>query len=626
MYITSIFIPLASSLCTGILGRKIGVTGSNVVSVVYIFISIVIIIVISYEVVFSQSTVNVELWNWIESDTLSVNWSFHFDPITVVILIVVSQISFVVHVYSTWYIGEDPHVQRFISYLSAFTFFIMILVSGDSYLLIFVGWEGIGVLSYLLINFWYTRIQASKAAIQAITVNRVGDIFISIGFIACLWTFSGIDYGTAFSLSPYISTASITFIGIMFIIGAISKSAQLGLHTWLVSAMEGPTPVSSILHAATLVTAGIYLLIRSSPILEYAPDSLLCIIFVGQITTIFAASSGLFQNDMKRLIAYSTISQIGYLVIAVGISQYSAALIHIASHAYFKALLFLSAGGVLHSISDEQDIRKLGGIMTLLPFTYTAIIVGSISLIAIFPLSGYYSKDIILELAYSQYTYTGYQGYVIGTLTAFMTAFYSIRLVCITFTGRPNASRQQYTQTHDQPILVQVTFTLLAFISIFFGYISRDIMTGIGTDGLISSMCHRPESVTLIEAEFIPITMKLIPTIITIFSAIIAFYLYTYAPEHIVYISRVRVIIIFFNKKWMVDVVYSYIILISIRLGYVCSQMLDKGSLEIIGPTKIESTMNKWASSMSRIDTGVTTSYATYMLFATLSLSIITLF
>lgn len=316
--------------------------------------------------------------------------------------------------------------------------------------------------------------------------------------------------------------------------------------------MEGPTPVSSMLHAATLVTAGIYLLIRSSPILEYAPYSLLCILFVGQITTIFAASSGLFQNDMKRLIAYSTISQIGYLVIAVGLSQYSAALIHIASHAYFKALLFLSAGGVLHSIADEQDIRKLGGLMTLLPFTYTAIIVGSMSLIAIFPLSGYYSKDLILELAYSQYTFTGYQAYVMGTITAFLTAFYSIRLVCITFTGRPHASRQLYIQTHDQPLLVQMTFTLLAFISIFFGYISRDIVTGMGTDGLISSICHKPESVTLIEAEFIPITMKLIPTILTIFSASIAFYLYTYKPQYIVYISSGTLgilIIRFFNKK-----------------------------------------------------------------------------
>ena len=295
-----------------------------------------------------------------------------------------------------------------------------------------------------------------------------------------------------------------------------------------------PTPVSSMLHAATLVTAGIYLLIRSSPILEYAPYTLLCILFVGQITTIFAASSGLFQNDMKRLIAYSTISQIGYLVIAVGLSQYSAALIHIASHAYFKALLFLSAGGVLHSISDEQDIRRLGGLMMILPFTYTAIIVGSLSLIAIFPLSGYYSKDLILELAYSQYTFTGYQAYVMGTITAFLTAFYSIRLVCITFTGMPHASRQQYIQTHDQPLLVQMTFTLLAFISIFFGYISRDIITGMGTDGLISSMYHRPESVTLIEAEFIPISMKLIPTLITIISASIAFYLYSIKPHNIV--------------------------------------------------------------------------------------------
>ena len=255
---------------------------------------------------------------------------------------------------------------------------------------------------------------------------------------------------------------------------------------------------------------------------------------------------------MKRLIAYSTISQIGYLVTAVGLSQYSAALIHIASHAYFKALLFLSAGGVLHSIADEQDMRRLGGLVTLLPFTYTAIVVGSLSLIAIFPLSGYYSKDLILELAYSQYTVSGYQAYVIGTITAFMTAFYSIRLVCITFIGMPHSNRQLYIQTHDQPLLVQMTFTIIAFISIFFGYMSRDVITGMGTDGLISSMCHRPESVTLIEAEFIPITMKLIPTIITIYSASIAFYIYTYKPRYIVHISSgiLGILIIKnFNKK-----------------------------------------------------------------------------
>ena len=358
-------------------------------------------------------------------------------------LIVVTFISFLVHIYSIGYMSADPHIPRFMSYLSLFTFFMLILISANNFVQMFVGWEGVGLCSYLLINFWFSRIQANKAAIKAMLVNRVGDFGLALGIIAIYSLFKSVDYSIVFAMSKHFESSIfqvlnlefnyLTIICILLFIGAIGKSAQLGLHTWLPDAMEGPTPVSALIHAATMVTAGIFLLARCSPLFEYAPNALIFVAIIGALTAFFAAATGLLQNDIKRVIAYSTCSQLGYMVFACGLSNYSVGIFHLANHAFFKALLFLSAGSVIHALSDEQDMRKMGGLRKLLPFTYAMIFIGSLSLMGFPFLTGFYSKDVILELTYAKYTSLSYIIYWLGTISAFLTAFYSIRLIYLVF-------------------------------------------------------------------------------------------------------------------------------------------------------------------------------------------------
>lgn len=390
-------------------------------------------------------------------------------------LIPVLIVSFLVHLYSISYIQDDPHVQRFFSYLSFFTASIIVLITGDNYLIIFLGWEGIGIASFLLIGFWQTRVQANKAAIKALVVNRVGDTFLSMGLFAILSICGSLEYATVYSIAPVLNETAITVIILLLFGGAMSKSAQVPIHTWLPSSREGPTPVSALIHAATLVTAGVYLLLRSSPLLELAPTALLIITWVGAVTAFFAAVTGLVQNDIKRVIAYSTCSQLGYMFIAVGLSQYNVALFHLVGHAFFKALLFLAAGAVIHGRADQQDLRRLGGLVNFMPLTYTAILVGSLSLMALPWLTGFYSKDLILELAYGRYVASGTFAYWIGTIAAACTAFYSFRLASLTFFGVPNAPRTDYLNAHDAPMLIVVPLLVMSIITILFGYMFKDL-------------------------------------------------------------------------------------------------------------------------------------------------------
>ncbi|KIM50235.1 hypothetical protein SCLCIDRAFT_67312, partial [Scleroderma citrinum Foug A] len=418
MYLSILIFPLLASFVSGFLGRKIGITGAHILTCTCLTISSILATIAFYEVGICGSPVNVYLFSWIESEFMSISWEFLFDQLTVSMFIPVLYISTLIHIYTTSYLAEDPHNQRFFSYLSLFTFFMLLLVSGANYFVMFIGWEGIGVVSYLLINYYFTRIQANKAAILALTMNRVGDMGLSIGFFALFALFGSVDYSTIFSLAPFMNETAITIISLLLLMGAMAKSAQIPLHSWLPGSMEAPTPVSALLHAATLVTAGLYLLVRSSPILEYSPTALLVITLIGSTTAFFAATCGLVQNDLKRIIAFSTISQLGYMVMAVGLSQYNVALMHVANHAFFKALLFLGAGAVIHSFTDEQDIRKMGGLIKFLPFTYTTMLVGSLSLLATPWLTGFYSKDLIIELAYGQYAFSGTYAYILGSLTA----------------------------------------------------------------------------------------------------------------------------------------------------------------------------------------------------------------
>jgi NADH-ubiquinone oxidoreductase chain 5 len=379
---------------------------------------------------------------------------------------------------------------------------MLVLVSGANFFVMFIGWEGIGVVSYLLINFWFTRIQANKAAILAFTMNRVGDMGLSIGFFAIFALFGSLDFSTVFSLVPLINETGITIIGLLLLMGAMAKSAQIPLHSWLPGSMEGPTPVSALIHAATLVTAGLYLLVRSSPLLEYSSTALLVITLVGASTAFFAATCGLVQNDLKRIIAFSTISQLGYMVMAVGLSQYNVALMHVINHAFFKALLFLGAGAVIHSFSDQQDVRRLGGLINFLPFTYTAMLVGSLSLLATPWLTGFYSKDLIIELAYGQYSFSGTYAYILGSLTAGITAFYSFRLISLVFLTVPNGPKNSYLNSHEANLAIIVPLFVLALFSIFFGFVFSDLFVGMGSDFFQNSIFMHPKNISLIEAEF----------------------------------------------------------------------------------------------------------------------------
>jgi len=365
-------------------------------------------------VALSGSNCYVKISPWFFSEMFDSSWGLQFDTLTVVMLVVITSVSSLVHIYSLSYMSEDPHIPRFMSYLSIFTFFMCTLVTADNFVQMFFGWEGVGLASYLLINFWFTRLEASKASIKAMLVNRVGDFGLALGIMYLFSLFKSVNFNTIFACAPYYSLQTFIFcnmeykvldvICILLFIGAVGKSAQLGLHTWLPDAMEGPTPVSALIHAATMVTAGVFMIARCSPLFEYAPTSLSVVTFIGGMTCFFAATTGLLQNDLKRVIAYSTCSQLGYMVFACGISNYNVGVFHLMNHAFFKALLFLSAGSVIHALADQQDMRKMGGVVQLLPFTYSMMLIGSLSLAGIPFLTGFYSKDVILETAFASYT------------------------------------------------------------------------------------------------------------------------------------------------------------------------------------------------------------------------------
>jgi NADH-ubiquinone oxidoreductase chain 5 len=626
MYLSILFLPLLASTVAGLLGRKLGSTGAQTITISSLAITSVMVIFAFYEVGICGSPVYIKLPSWVDSGLLNVSWGFSFDSLTVVMLIPILIVSTFVQIYTVDYMKEDPHNQRFFSYLTLFSFFMILLVTADNYLLMFLAWEGIGVVSYLLINFWFTRIAATKAAVLALTQNRVGDTLLTLGLFGILWSVGNLDYSTVFTTIPYINETITTIIALFLLGGASAKSAQLFLNTWLPHSMEGPTPVSSLLHAATLVVAGIYLLVRSSPILEYSPTALTVITWVGAVTSIFAASSGLLQNDLKRIIAFSTVSQLGYMFMAIGLSQYDVALLHMSSHAFFKALLFLSAGAIIHSLADVQDIRKMGGLQQFLPFVYSAVVIGSLSLMALPWLSGFYSKDLIIELAYAQYTISGFTAYSLGTITAALTAFYSFRLISLVFLSYPNANKTGYLNVHEASIYVIIPLFVLSLFSIFFGYIFSDLFVGMGSDFLANSIFIHPDHITLVEAEFsIPLGYKLLPSILSIVGAALAIYFYNISPKFLIDLTQNNKLGIklysFLNGKFLLDVILNQLILAKgMKLGYTVTKVLDRGVLESVGPFGLSNVLGNTGFNISKLDTGIVTSYALYIVLGFISI------
>ena len=458
MTLLIVFLPLLGFLSGGLFGQFLGL-GVSITTTVSVFSSFCLSSVLFYDILLTGNSYKVTTGSWIPVEAFDIEWSFYFDSLTCVMLLVVTLISSLVHLYSTEYMSHDPHLTRFMSYLSLFTFFMLILITANNFLQMFVGWEGVGLSSYLLINFWFTRIQANKSAIKAMLVNRVGDFFILLALFSIYYVFNSLDYDVVFSLVPLMTMykisignslfSAIDIICLFLFLGAMGKSAQLGLHTWLPDAMEGPTPVSALIHAATMVTAGVFLLARCSFLFEFSPLVLNFIMLIGASTAFFASTTGLFQNDIKKVIAYSTCSQLGYMVFACGLSSYEVGIFHLSNHAFFKALLFLGAGSVIHAVSDEQDMRKMGGLKNLLPFSYSIMLIGSLALVGFPFLTGFYSKDTILEVAYAKYSVWGHFCYYLGTFAAFFTAFYSTRLLFLVFLSEPNGSRKVLATAHE---------------------------------------------------------------------------------------------------------------------------------------------------------------------------------
>lgn len=675
MYLSLVFLSLISSCIAGLFGRYIGFYGAALVTNSCLFLSLLISFFVFYEVAIVGCFVYIKLTTWMSSEVLHVDWGFMFDSLTALMCCVVLFISAFVHLYSTEYMSHDPHLPRFMSYLSLFTFFMLLLVSADNFVQMFVGWEGVGLCSYLLINFWFLRIQANKAGIKAMIMNRIGDFSLLIGIFLIFNFYKSVDYATVSVLTPFFQDFYVTFfniqcnvlvlIGIFLFIGAVGKSAQLGLHTWLPDAMEGPTPVSALIHAATMVTAGVFLLARSSFIYEYINVVLCFITIIGSLTAFCASTIGLVQNDLKRVIAYSTCSQLGYMVFSCGLSNYSAGIFHLSNHAFFKALLFLSAGSIIHAVNDEQDMRKMGGLKKLLPFTYSMVVIGSLALTGFPFLTGFYSKDLILELAYGKYNYFGYFCYYLGSIGAFLTAFYSTRLLYLTFLSKPMGHRSVIGFATDKFNNILIVLGCLAIPSMFIGFYTKDMIVGLGTDFFKTAIYSTVHNGTAIDAEFIfqwdkldintnipnilyytfqsvpyfenniinydfiklglsimtwslvPINYvfnsfifyKSLPVILSLLGVISAFIFYTFFSSNLfkLKISFLgKKIYYFFNRKWFFDKIYNECIgQFFFKFGYSVSyKFVDRGIFEMLGPTGLTIFFSKIAYNLHKMQSG----------------------
>ena len=590
MYILVLLIPLLSAMITGCLGRKIGSKGAGVLTSSCISLTVVISGWIFYETVLNGSPAYLKFWKWFDSELLVTYFGLQFDSLTSTMLILITSVSALVHIYSTGYMSDDPHIPRFMSYLSLFTFLMIVLVTSDNYVQLFIGWEGVGLCSYLLINFWLTRIKANKAAIKAMIVNRVGDIGLLLAMFLIIKEFGTLEYSTLSGVSG--DGKDLTVICLLLFFGAVGKSAQLGLHTWLPDAMEGPTPVSALIHAATMVTAGVFLIIRSGPLFESSSLVLTIVTFIGALTAFFAATIGVAQNDLKKVIAYSTCSQLGYMVMACGVSNYSASLFHLLNHGFFKALLFLSAGSVIHAVNGEQDIRRMGALIRSIPLTYAMILIGSLSLMGFPYLSGFYSKDLILELTYGKY-YIVF-AFWLGSLSALLTAFYSVRLIYLTFITNTNASKTIFRVAQESSLSIIFPLLLLAFGSIFVGYFTKEMVL--------------TNSITPIVDNLIKIT----PFVLSLLGIFLAFIVPTA-------VNRSRVLYTFLNSAWQFNFIINNFFVNSIwKFGHLISyRIIDRGLLEFLGPRGMSQLSIRATQGISNLQSGTVFNYALIMIVFT---------
>jgi len=629
MYLSIIFFPLLSFTISLCFGRYLTPRGTAFVSVSCIFFSLLFSLLAFYEIGFCRCPVYIRLLPWIDSELLDASWGFVFDSLSISMSVLVTCISLLVHVYSTSYMSHDPHQSRFMSYLSLFTFFMLMLISSDNFLQLFFGWEGVGLCSYLLINFWFTRLQANKSAIKAMVINRIGDFVLTLGILSVFVIFKSLDFSVVFSLLPYCFEYNLSFFGlkvnclcmisVFFFVGAIGKSAQLGLHTWLPDAMEGPTPVSALIHAATMVTAGVFLIIRCSPLYEHSISVLFIIAFVGVLTSFFAGTIGVFQNDLKKIIAYSTCSQLGYMIFACGLSNYNISIFHVLNHAYFKALLFLSAGSIIHSLSDEQDIRRMGGLQKILPFTYIMVIIGSLALAGFPFLTGFYSKDVILEVTYAKYNFIGVFSFWLGSVSASITAFYSFKLIYMVFLCNPNSFKKDMELVSEAPYSMSLPLIVLSIFSLFLGFLTKDVFIGFGSPFWNNSIFIMPVNSNILDSEFIPIFVKWTPFFLSLFGcsvSVLAYYFLPYLSLKLYAdVKLFRLLYTFFNKKWFFDRLQNeFMASFLLKIGFVFTyKFMDKGFLESYGPEGLSRLSLLLSEQVSNLQSGKINHYAFFI-------------
>jgi len=655
MYAAIVFLPIIGSAIAGLLGRVIGTRASELVTTGLLFISLALSLVAFNDVALQGHSYIIPILPWIHSGQFVADWTVRIDSITAVMLVVVTGVSSLVHLYSIGYMAEDPHRPRFFSFLSLFTFAMLMLVTANNFLQLFFGWEGVGLASYLLIGFWYTRPSANAAAIKAFIVNRVGDFGFALGILGVWAVFHTLDFDAVFSAAPHMVGKSFIFAGhsvdilttlcLLLFVGAMGKSAQLGLHTWLPDAMEGPTPVSALIHAATMVTAGVFLVCRCSPMFQLSPTALTFVTFIGASTAFFAASVGLFQNDIKRVIAYSTCSQLGYMFAAAGVSAYNAAMFHLFTHAFFKALLFLSAGAVITSMHHEQDMRKMGGLARALPFTWAMMLIGNLALTGVglpylgIGLAGFYSKDAIINSAFGAHTSIGSYAFTLLIVSAGMTSFYSWRQFLMTFHGRYRGLDHQHLEhsddghdhgheehhapkleeVHESPLVMLVPLALLAIGAVFAGMAFNHYFLGEGAHAFWRASIFVGNG----EEGHLPVWVELAPLTVTIIGFAIAYYYYILHPDLPKKIAdRKGMLYVFLYNKWYFDELYDFLFVRpAMRLGHFLWKRGDGTVIDGLGPDGIAARVLDASRGAVRLQTGYVYHYALAMLLGVIALA-----
>ena len=620
-YLT-IFLPLIGSIL-GYSLKSLGDRYSEVITTVFLFISAVLSIVIFYNGIVSEDYGNYKIIEWISSGSLKVNWSINIDPLSSIMLVVVTSVSFLVHLYSIGYMSNDPHKPRFMAYLSLFTFAMLMLVVSDNFLQLFFGWEGVGLCSYLLIGFWYKKNSANNAAIKAFLVNRVGDFGLAIGIFLVFNYFGTVNYDEVFAKIGEQSAQEINFMGLnanlitlislALFIGAMGKSAQFLFHTWLPDAMEGPTPVSALIHAATMVTAGVFLVVRCSPIFEYSQVALNFIAVIGMITAVFAASIALVQNDIKKIIAYSTCSQLGYMFFAAGVGAYHVAIFHLFTHAFFKALLFLGAGSVIHAFKDEQDIRKMGGVWKKIPYTWGLMLIGTLALTGFPLLSGFYSKDAIIEFAFFKNSKIGYYAMTVGILTAFLTAIYSWRLFFKTFHGKYNNLDIPIEKTHESPLIMLIPLIFLSIGAIFAGYAFKELLIGHDYQDFWRNSIFFLKK---IEHLHLPLWLLFSTPVLVIIAIPLSYYLYIKNSDILSSVRKLNEPLYnFLLNKWYFDELYEAIFVKPLKvIGLFLWKKGDQNTIDRYGPDGFSKIIKYFSNKAIKFQSGYIYDYAFVML------------